>query len=181
MGKCNVATCKGGKCKNNKTHGDSCGIHVSAMCGVCLETDFTRNMFNLHCKHSFCPDCISKWVCINYNTVTEDGEDYIHTCPMCRTEIQEITIRLAITHGLDIGFIQKVEISVLPISMVTGSYFPIVPLNTRINENYLKQIMEYFCKNKEYSVLFNKIVEKSWTETFYEKKISDESVFFVFI
>jgi len=44
-------------------------------CPICQET--TKDTKTTSCRHTFCVSCLDKWLMHN------------HTCPMCRTQIQE--------------------------------------------------------------------------------------------
>ena len=46
-------------------------------CPICQ--DFNRDTKTTICNHTFCQSCLDKWLISN------------HTCPMCRTQIQEPT------------------------------------------------------------------------------------------
>lgn len=46
-------------------------------CPICLESYIEKEVYQTHkCKHSFCKECLSKWI-----------EEH-KTCPMCQQELQ---------------------------------------------------------------------------------------------
>lgn len=73
------AICKNGtpcKCKT-KPGSEVCGRHQGkSECPVCYSCPKKSEMTTLECGHSFCTDCITKWL--------EDKD----TCPMCRHQIK---------------------------------------------------------------------------------------------
>jgi len=78
MGTICTMVCKNGtpcKCKA-KPGFDVCGRHQKNECPVCYSFPNKSNMTTLECKHSFCTDCITKWLKEN------------DTCPVCRHQIE---------------------------------------------------------------------------------------------
>ena len=75
---CGLITESGKRCKQyKKKNCDSCWVHQPKTdCTICFET--IREKYTLHCGHSYCQRCISKWIYLLNN----------QTCPLCRTEVE---------------------------------------------------------------------------------------------
>jgi hypothetical protein len=72
--RCNIRTKKGKLCKKYKSKNEiCCSTHrKNNLCTICL--DDIKQIKRLHCSHSFCSKCISKWIHIEQKD----------TCPLCR-------------------------------------------------------------------------------------------------
>jgi hypothetical protein len=105
--RCSAITAKGNQCKNSS----NCWIHRSkeqvinkqesynSTCSVCMET-MGSNLLTLEkCKHNFCHDCITEWLCIN------------NTCPLCREPVSVLEKSAANDFALKKGVITKVVIT----------------------------------------------------------------------
>ena len=67
-----VSTYKNGtQCRNKCKFGDVCGLHRE--CPICYDA---RRLINLHCGHTICGSCETKWFSQN------------STCPMCRSVVK---------------------------------------------------------------------------------------------
>jgi hypothetical protein len=84
--------CKKSKCKEG---GDFCSSH-KLQCGICLEN--INNCYTLGCSHSFCSECISKWICFGKNK----------SCPMCRKEVTFYENDFAINYCENHGLLKKI-------------------------------------------------------------------------
>ena len=113
--RCSAITTKGTRCKN-RSPGETCWIHKKAVqepepvkedCCVCMEAIETKKICLEKCKHNFCHDCITEWLCDHNN------------CPMCRTEVTALEGSLAKQYCIEKGVITKVVITKFDRSMLS--------------------------------------------------------------
>jgi hypothetical protein len=99
-------TLKGTMCKKIKCYeSDFCKVHGNIhQCGICLDT--IKNMYKLHCGHSFCASCIFKWICKDENS---------NSCPMCRTIVSESDFRVSIFWCVNNGILKEINHWKIPI------------------------------------------------------------------
>lgn len=73
--RCKINNCRKAKCNDT----DYCQYHLKDFkeCVICCNYVASKTILQLKlCSHSFCNDCITKWI---------QNEKY--TCPLCRTYI----------------------------------------------------------------------------------------------
>jgi hypothetical protein len=71
--RCLEITLKNKRCKKRKQGESYCNIHYKE-CSICY--DELKNKLSLQCGHSFCKECIYRWI-------VKSG-----TCPMCRRFVE---------------------------------------------------------------------------------------------
>ena len=82
--RCLEITKKGSRCKKRKMGDLYCGLH-HLECSICY--DEVKNKVSLGCNHSFCKDCIYRWIVKAGN------------CPMCRSTVRYPERLDAINHN----------------------------------------------------------------------------------
>jgi hypothetical protein len=91
MARCKGITLTGRRCKKTCNNSEFCFIHNKICCGICLEEDVRSNQATkLDCGHTFCSNCINKWICVTKNS----------SCPNCRDSISLIHKNNAIKWGI---------------------------------------------------------------------------------
>jgi hypothetical protein len=79
---CKTITKNGKRCKKYKQKNyNTCSVHKpKEECIICLNNINNNIQKTLHCNHTYCLDCISKWIYLEEK----------NTCPLCRNFINEI-------------------------------------------------------------------------------------------
>jgi len=62
-------------------------------CCVCLETKTTSEFCELNCEHKFCCKCIEKILQKKSQQSLETLEPLIHSCPLCRRQMEKIIVQ----------------------------------------------------------------------------------------
>lgn len=83
--RCTEITLRNTQCKKRKKGESYCSMHYKE-CSICYEE--IKNKVSLECNHSFCKDCIYRWIVKAGN------------CPMCRTTVQYRERLDAINHNI---------------------------------------------------------------------------------
>ena len=165
MPRCSAITLDLERCKKNATCEGVCWIHVPKElneCGICFEESVKSYNHNieLDCKHIFCKECIFKWIV---------EKNKLSTCPMCRREISNWAFIQAHVWALDELLIYKAEICIYDLKKLSEVDYLFICTTidlhkaTYYSNDSFKKLQERMSKDSENAILFQKIIETSYS------------------
>ena len=170
--KCESLTLTGRRCRKNKTSDNFCTIHhpdykkkPSEECSICLEE--IKDKVCLECNHSFCEECVYKWLCRSEQL----------NCPMCRETINDIGLRHdAWNFGIKNKLLHPVSVKTFLIDSLTEEEYKSIQIEIDFycNRSYTYEefeVIRHIFKNNEVfekllTVFINKTVLYPYEESF---------------
>jgi len=162
------------RCKKNAIKDSLCWNHSPESkelieCGICLKDVLKNNKNNerLDCGHIFCKKCIYTWIIEKEETAT---------CPMCRNKIAFFFILNAREWGFSKGLVLEVKITTYPLTELEHSEFLFFASFCRfarpsgLTDEHFHLIHGIIKYNQECNKIFQKLKEKSITQSIFVKK-----------
>jgi len=178
--KCESLTLTGKRCKKNKKTGENfCTIHNPEYkkkppedCSICLEQITYKT--SLKCNHSFCQDCIYKWLCSSEQL----------NCPFCRENITDIGLKHdAWNFGIKNKMLHPVSVKTfLTDSLTTEEYKSIqIEIDFYCNRSYTYEefevILNIFKDNEVFEKLLTVFINKTILYPYEENFIKCKELF----
>jgi len=154
--RCCAITKKGSVCKKRKGNDIYCNQHTKE-CTICLEQCKTPKTLN--CSHTYCNECISKWIYLEINT----------TCPNCRTDVTYEEENEMFRYCYENNFLSKVVINEYIIDDEELIEFTtnILQENSNYSADEWVLFKRYLILNTDLEEKFNNV--RNYVYTYYKK------------